>query len=165
MRALLGLLFAFVVACHEDDHPCANGTCVCPAGGDCNLPCAAPPCHIDCGPDSTCDGECANGTCTCREGATCSLECDAPPCHVECEGDHPMCDGECANGTCSCGEHSSCAFLCEAPPCHADCSADSACTLECPSGYGDGCDFTSCAAGEATVCPGGLVAACNAPCP
>src|SRR4029078_2624390 len=102
--------------------------------------------------------------CTCREGATCSFECAAPPCHVICEGSHPHCDGACANGTCSCGPDSTGALRCDAPPCHADCDAGSSCTLECPSGYGNGCDFTSCNAGEPTVCEGGNVAACGAPC-
>ncbi len=152
-------------ACHDEPEPCGNGTCVCPVEHSCDVPCAAPPCHLDCEERSDCTGECANGDCTCRVGAMCAFECAAPPCHVKCEGDHPRCDGACANGTCSCGPDSTCAFVCDAPPCHAECEAGSTCTLACPSGYGMGCDFTRCAAGEPTVCDDGQTASCGAPCP
>src|SRR5688500_4103848 len=100
-----GWVLAFVVsaACSERSD-CSNGTCVCAAGHRCEFECAAPPCHVDCGPRTDCTGTCANGECTCAAGSTCAFDCGAGPCHVRCEGDHPRCDGECANGTCECGD-------------------------------------------------------------
>lgn len=164
MRAALVFLCALVAGCRDDDPlDCHDGTCVCPANHACDAPCGAPPCHLDCQPGSDCSGECGNGTCTCRAEATCNFDCQSPPCHVTCEGDHPYCDGVCANGTCSCGPNSSCAFTCSAPPCHAECGEGSACGLLCPDGYGNGCDFTACAAGEPMICPDGI-AVCNAGC-
>lgn len=163
----LGLLLSFGLlglACHEEPVDCANGTCVCAAGQTCDIECAAPPCHVDCEPDSDCNSQCANGSCTCRESATCAFSCLAPPCHVICEGDHPHCDGACANGECTCGPDSRCDFVCDAPPCHANCGAGSSCSLLCPDGLNGNCSLDTCDGGAMT-CPNGTTAVCGVPCP
>ena len=143
---------------------CANGTCVCEAEAECDLPCDAPPCHLDCLEGSTCEGQCANGDCACAPGATCAFSCHAPPCHVECAGDNPSCDGACANGQCTCGPASTCAFTCDAPPCHADCEAGATCSLTCPDGIDGNCSLDRCDAAPMT-CPDGITAVCGLPCP
>lgn len=165
IRRVLGFVVGLLAAsCAPQDGPCGNGTCVCPVDGECDIPCAAPPCHLDCQDGSSCSGECANGDCTCRAHASCTFACAAPPCHVKCEGNNPQCDGACANGECSCGANSSCAFTCDAPPCHARCEAGSSCTLTCPSGANGDCNIVACD-GEAVICDDGIVNACGAPCP
>ncbi len=162
----LAALVALVLGgCHDDRAAeCANGECICAAGADCTIPCAAPPCQATCEPDSTCESECANGDCTCEPGARCMFSCAAPPCHVACLGDHEQCDGQCANGTCTCGPNSECAFECTAPPCHAECEAGSSCSLRCPDGLDGNCSLDQCD-GTPTACPDGVTAVCGVPCP
>jgi hypothetical protein len=170
MQRVLSLAVLILVAgCGDDDdvnYDCGNGSCPCLPGDECQIACAAPPCHIDCEYGSTCIAQCANGTCRCRQDSTCAFGCLSPPCHVSCElGSH--CSGECANGTCSCGSNSSCHFECLDGNCSASCGAGSSCTLECLSGRAGerGCDFDACAAGATEVCAGGTVITCGAPCP
>jgi hypothetical protein len=154
--ALLFGALAAVVACNSGGaSDCSNGTCLCPAGTSCELGCAAPPCHVDCGNGSACTGTCANGTCTCEEGAECEFSCGAPPCHVACTGSNPTCDGVCANGDCSCGPNSVCHFACQSGPCHTTCEAGSVCVVDCPPGTAgtQDCDMPTCAAGQAITCP------------
>jgi hypothetical protein len=146
---------------------CANATCVCGPGAECDLGCGAPPCHISCGQGSQCSGTCANGTCSCDPGAECNFDCASGPCHVQCAGDNPTCDGVCANGSCVCGPHSNCHFSCLDHNCHASCAPGSSCTLDCPQGNAgkQGCDFSACAAGAPVMCANGTTLACGAPCP
>ena len=145
---------------------CANGSCGCGPESHCDFFCASPPCHVDCASASTCSGGCANGDCLCERGASCTFECLAGPCHVNCEGDNEQCDGTCANGTCACASGSSCRFNCADDNCHVNCQAGARCLLECPNGDGgDGCGFSTCAAGEPAVCSGGTIVACGMPCP
>jgi hypothetical protein len=162
--------FAAISGCnHHDDvaADCSNGACVCPENATCAFACDSPPCHVDCGPGSACNGTCANGDCTCETGASCSFACGAPPCHVTCEGSNPRCDGTCANGTCACAAESDCHFACSSGPCHTLCPAGASCTVVCPSlgvaGTQD-CDIASCAAGAPTICPDGLTIVCGAAC-
>jgi hypothetical protein len=166
MRWLLVLLVV-LIGCGTPQY-CANGTCSCPSGATCSLPCAAPPCHVDCQGASSCSGSCANGTCTCGAKASCAFTCAAPPCHVSCGGDNPRCDGECANGSCTCAPGSSCQFRCTAGPCHNICPAGSSCVVTCPNAGVAGtqdCDIPTCGAGAVTVCPDGIHLTCGAPCP
>ncbi|MGH1345888.1 MAG: hypothetical protein ACRBN8_30265 [Nannocystales bacterium] len=167
LRWVVGLAVVWVMgaACGDaEEKPCANGTCVCEANANCEIGCAAPPCHVDCLEGSNCEAECANGDCICRTGAACSFACDAPPCHVTCDGDNPSCDGACANGQCTCGPRSSCAFVCDAPPCHANCEAGASCSLSCPSGINGNCSLDTCD-GEVTMCEDGTTVTCGVPCP
>jgi hypothetical protein len=160
--------------CHVDcegDNPecfgeCANGSCSCGPGSDCEFTCKAEPCHVAC-EDSSCDGECGNGDCTCERGSDCSFSCKSGPCHVVCEGENKRCDGQCANGSCSCGPDSTCFFECTDANCSFLCEAGSACSATCPGGTpgAQGCQFTQCAAGAATVCPDGETIVCGVPCP
>jgi len=145
---------------------CANGECLCGAGSSCDFDCASPPCHVDCEGEA-CTGVCANGECTCEEGSECEFTCASSPCHVHCEGDNERCDGECSNGSCTCGPDSSCAFECQDGNCSFTCGAGSECTATCPgaSPGEQGCAFTSCAAGEVTLCDDGETLTCGAPCP
>jgi hypothetical protein len=171
LRTLLPLLAGLVaVACDDDQGSharCDNGTCTCAALGECELECAAPPCHVLCEEGSQCDAACANGECACEERASCAFRCDAPPCHVRCEGENPSCAGTCANGTCECGPDSQCEFTCGSGPCHTLCGAGSSCVVHCPQGTpgSQNCDITQCASGEVTLCPDGRATTCNAPCP
>jgi hypothetical protein len=163
--------FALIAACsHHDDgvYDCSNGTCACPGESTCAFSCAAPPCHVDCGPGSACQGTCANGECTCETGASCSFACGAPPCHVTCEGSNPRCDGTCANGTCTCAAGSACRFACASGPCHTVCPAGASCAVSCPNAGVAGtedCDIVACAAGTPMICPDGLSIVCAAACP
>lgn len=160
--------------CHVEckgDNPecygeCANGECSCGPGSDCEFTCKAEPCHVDC-EDSNCDGECGNGDCTCERGSECSFSCKSGPCHVICEGDNDRCDGQCANGSCSCGPDSTCFFECTDANCSFICEPGSSCSATCPGGTpgAQGCRFTQCAAGTATVCPDGETIVCGASCP
>jgi hypothetical protein len=153
---------------NEDCHGvCGNGECTCGDESHCDFACHSPPCHVACGHGSECAGTCANGSCSCAAGSTCDFECQSGPCHVLCQGDHPHCDGTCANGTCACGPDSACAFECLDANCTATCAAGSACSLRCPGGSpgAQGCSFTSCAAGPATVCDDGETIVCGTTCP
>jgi hypothetical protein len=174
MRGVLGIglvwiaVAVLIAGCSGGTADCSNNTCVCPANASCEFVCSSPPCHVDCGPGSTCDGTCANGDCTCEPGASCSFACGAPPCHVECGGANPTCDGTCADGTCACAAGSSCHFRCASGPCHTDCPAGSSCVVTCPNpgvaGTQD-CDIVSCGSGAAQVCPDGVSITCGASCP
>jgi hypothetical protein len=166
VAGMVVLLLGLAPACRHDEE-CSNGTCVCGAGENCDIGCAAPPCHVECDDRSTCSGTCANGDCTCDESARCDFSCASPPCQVICAGDNPSCAGTCANGTCTCGPNSSCQFTCSAGPCHTSCAAGSTCVVACPAATAgtEDCDIVSCAAGEAVVCPNGGATTCNAACP
>jgi hypothetical protein len=146
---------------------CGNGECICEPGAACEFYCQSPPCHVSCEGNDRCTGVCANGDCNCSLGSTCSFNCVAGPCHVNCAGDNPVCDGTCANGTCTCGPNSDCRFSCLDADCSAVCEAGSACVLECPGGNpgAQGCDFVTCAAGDARICADGIHTVCGAPCP
>jgi hypothetical protein len=119
---------------------------------------------------AACDDDtivCANGTCTCEPEASCEIPCGAPPCHLSCAANNPECSGDCANGDCTCGGGSTCDFACTDHNCSATCASGAHCTLHCPDANAgeQGCKFTSCAAGQATLCPDGTTTTCNAPCP
>jgi hypothetical protein len=144
---VLGSLPSAWLACDDDDglFVCENGTCYCRPGRDCEIPCAAPPCHVECVADNrSCTGECGNGSCLCGDDSNCALFCHSPPCHVRCEPG-ALCSGTCANGTCACERSASCDFTCESGPCHVQCAGDNlACDGECANG--------SCTCGPNSVC-------------
>ena len=108
---------------------------MCRPGESCALPCAVPPCHLDCvGDNPSCRGACANGECHCGSGSHCEFSCQSPPCHVTCASTSE-CKGVCANGDCRCENGSSCDFACTAPPCHVACvGANPQCNGECSNG-------------------------------
>ena len=119
--------------CDDDDPPpCWNGQCFCPPGESCQLPCLAPPCHIECARDNpSCVGQCGNGECHCGPRSLCRFTCQSPPCHVSCDS-ATDCAGTCANGTCRCETGSSCEFDCAAGPCHVECAGQHpSCDGEC----------------------------------
>jgi hypothetical protein len=136
-----------LAACDDDDmrYRCANGHCYCAGDNDCQIPCAAPPCHIECvGEEVSCTAECGNGSCLCGEGSECAFGCQSPPCHVRCEPG-ASCTGECANGSCTCERGASCTFDCQSGPCHVRCVGDNPlCKGTCANG--------SCACGPASTC-------------
>jgi len=156
--------------CSDDDPPpCANGRCVCSVGESCTIPCAAPPCQVDCrGNNPSCRGQCGNGDCRCGPDSHCELGCQSPPCHVSCEP-RSECSAVCANGTCSCGQGSSCVFSCAAGPCHVECAGEnSRCDGECANGSCDcgpdsTCHFRCLDGNCAASCPAG--ASCTLQCP
>lgn len=174
--ALLMLVAPALVSCEADEtYPCANDACVCPLGESCDIPCAAPPCHLDCAGDNPdCRGQCGNGECRCGSGSHCDFGCHSPPCHVHCEAGS-TCTGTCANGTCRCDQGSVCALSCSAGPCHVDCAGDNAqCDGECANGTcrcgpNSRCEFVCtdgncqavCESGSSCVlrCPGGAAGA------
>lgn len=145
---------------------CGNGSCLCGPGSECAFGCQSPPCHVRCEEGASCTGTCANGSCNCARGGSCAFDCQSGPCHVQCAGDNSSCDGECSNGSCACGPNSACRFSCLDRNCSVSCAAGSSCVLECPGGRAGerGCDFDRCS-GETTICPGGDVVTCDAPCP
>jgi hypothetical protein len=171
-RLLLGSCwFAFAAfGCSDDDPPpCANGQCFCQSGASCQLPCFAPPCHIDCAGDNpSCLGECGNGGCFCGPRSHCQFGCKSPPCHVTCDP-ASECAATCANGTCRCESGSTCDFTCLAGPCHVECagqnqSCDGECANgECSCGPSSTCHFV-CRDGN---CPAscGLGSSCVLECP
>jgi hypothetical protein len=158
------------VACEGDNGACsgdcANGECSCGPGSNCQFGCLSPPCHVAC-EGIECEGVCANGECSCAEGSDCVFSCDTGPCHVLCDGDNDRCDGQCQNGACSCGPGSTCSFECLDQNCTFSCAQGAACIARCPAGAPgeQGCAFTTCAAGEVTLCPDGETQACGTSCP
>lgn len=135
--AALLLATLCLLACDDDDarFACENGHCYCLDEQRCEIPCRAPPCHVDClGDESVCTAECGNGECYCDEGADCAFGCHSAPCHVDCEAGS-TCTGTCENGTCRCARGASCAFDCGSGPCHVQCEGDNArCEGECSNG-------------------------------
>lgn len=175
MHAMLRIaaLTLLLLACDDDDvrFACENGRCYCLDDERCEIPCYAPPCHVDClGEDVTCVAECGNGECYCGDGADCTFGCHSPPCHVNCELG-ASCTGTCENGTCRCARGADCVFDCGSGPCHVQCEGDNGtCDGECSNGTcacgpNSSCSFkcldgncsVSCAAGASCVleCPGG----------
>jgi hypothetical protein len=145
-RIVLGLFGLLLAACGDDDFfPCHDGSCFCAPGERCAIPCAAPPCHVECVRDNElCAGECANGSCTCGPRSRCDFDCQSPPCHVRCDRGS-SCRGTCENGSCTCELGASCELTCGSGPCHASCAGDNAlCTAECQNG--------SCSCGPRSEC-------------
>ncbi len=142
----LAWLLLAVAGCGDDvEYVCADGTCYCERGEHCEIPCGAPPCHVECqGDDTACTAECGNGSCLCGDDSACAFFCHSPPCHVTCAGS-AACSGTCANGTCACERGASCDFSCDSGPCHVQCEGDHvSCDGECANG--------TCACGPRSAC-------------